>query len=77
MKFIPQWTFLGFFFIFEVGSLICGVATSSAMLIVGRVIAGMGSSGILNGALLIISECVPMQKRPSMLHVILSCYSIG
>jgi MFS family permease len=69
MKFRPQWTFLGFFFVFELGSLICGLAKSSAMLIVGRVIAGFGTSGILNGALLIISECAPMHKRPSMLQL--------
>ncbi|KAL6713713.1 hypothetical protein ACLMJK_008205 [Lecanora helva] len=65
MKFKPKWTWLTFFLIFEVGSLICGVATSSAMLIVGRVIAGLGTSGILNGALLIVAECAPMQRRPS------------
>lgn len=60
-----QWTWLTFFLIFEIGSLICGVATSSAMLIVGRAIAGLGTSGILNGALLIVAECAPMQRRPS------------
>lgn len=63
---MSQWTFLGFFFVFEVGSLICGVAQSSSTLIVGRVIAGLGTSGIMNGALLIISEIAPMHKRPSI-----------
>jgi MFS family permease len=52
--------------IFEVGSLLCGVARSSKMLIVGRAVAGMGGAGITNGALTIIALCVPMQKRPSM-----------
>ena len=61
-----QWTFLSFFIIFEIGSLICGLANSSDMLIGGRVIAGLGTSGILNGALLIVAECAPMQRRPSM-----------
>ena len=56
-----------FFAIFELGSLICAVATSSKMLIVGRAIAGMGTSGIFNGALTIIGGIVPMAKRPSML----------
>ena len=36
------------------------------MLIGGRVIAGLGTSGMLNGALLIVAECAPMQRRPSM-----------
>lgn len=61
-----QWTFLSFFILFEIGSLICGLANSSYMLIGGRVIAGLGTSGILNGALLIVAECAPMQRRPSM-----------
>jgi MFS family permease len=59
---------MSFLAIFELGSLICGVASSSKMLIVGRAIAGMGSAGILNGALTIIAGCVPMPKRPGMFY---------
>lgn len=35
--------------IFEVGSAICGAAPSSAGFIVGRIIAGVGASGVLAG----------------------------
>ncbi|KAF1974319.1 putative MFS multidrug transporter [Bimuria novae-zelandiae CBS 107.79] len=77
MKFRPQWTFLGFFFVFELGSLICGLANSSAMLIVGRVIAGLGTSGILNGALLIISECAPMHRRPTLIGIVMGIGQLG
>ncbi|KAJ4302891.1 hypothetical protein N0V90_001782 [Kalmusia sp. IMI 367209] len=77
MKFKPQWTFLGFFFVFEIGSLICGVANSSPMLIVGRVIAGLGTSGILNGALLIIAECAPMHKRPTLIGIVMGIAQLG
>lgn len=77
MKFKPQWTFLSFFFVFEIGSLICGVANSSAMLIVGRVIAGLGTSGILNGALLIIAECAPMQRRPTLIGIVMGIAQLG
>lgn len=59
-----QWSYLFFFALFEVGSLVCGVAQSSAMLIGGRAIAGMGSSGLLNGGMTIIAGVVPLQKRP-------------
>ena len=34
------------------------------MLIVGRAIAGMGTSGIQNGAMTMIASSVPMEKRP-------------
>jgi MFS family permease len=52
--------FLG---LFELGSLISGVATSSKMFIVGRAVAGMGGSGIVNGGLTIVAKCIPMEKR--------------
>jgi len=55
-----------FFGIFEIGSLICGVANSSAMLIGGRAIAGCGASGMMNGGMTIIAGAVPLQKRPGM-----------
>lgn len=61
-----QWSFLAFFGIFELGSLLCGIATSSVMLIVGRAVAGLGSAGIVNGALTIISSSTPKEKRPGM-----------
>ncbi|KAK9243070.1 major facilitator superfamily domain, general substrate transporter [Lipomyces tetrasporus] len=70
-------TFMGFFFVFEVGSLICAVSTSSKMLIVGRAIAGMGTSGILNGAFTIISGCVPMSRRPTMLGLVMGLSQVG
>lgn len=44
--------FLGSLAIFEVGSAICGVARTSKMFILGRVIAGMGSSGVIAGCFL-------------------------
>lgn len=61
-----QWTFLSFFAIFEFGSVLCGAATSSNMLIVGRAFAGMGASGLLNGAYTIIHASVPLEKKAGM-----------
>ncbi|KAF7515193.1 hypothetical protein G7054_g14704 [Neopestalotiopsis clavispora] len=57
-------TFLVFVAIFEVGSLLCGVATSSTFFIIGRTVAGLGTSGLENGALTLIAGAVPLQKRP-------------
>jgi predicted MFS family arabinose efflux permease len=56
--------FLTFVFLFELGSLLCGVASSSAVLIVGRVVAGLGASGIVNGAMTMLAGAVPMEKSP-------------
>ncbi|KAK6065034.1 MFS multidrug transporter [Seiridium cupressi] len=62
-----KWAYLVFFAIFEIGSAICGVAQSSAMLIVGRVIAGVSS-----GAYTILSATVPLERCPVpllLLHI--------
>ncbi|RQM06095.1 hypothetical protein DH86_00002415, partial [Scytalidium sp. 3C] len=58
-----QYVFISFLLLFELGSLLCGVATSSRMLIVGRAVAGLGGSGMINGALTILSSAIPLQKR--------------
>ncbi|KAM0342627.1 hypothetical protein ACHAPU_009356 [Fusarium lateritium] len=59
-----KWTFLSAIAIFEVGSLICGVAPDSVTLIVGRAIAGVGGAGIFAGALTILAFSVPLHRRP-------------
>ncbi|KAL4880586.1 major facilitator superfamily domain-containing protein [Aspergillus karnatakaensis] len=69
--------FLSFFALFELGSLICGVANSSKMLIVGRAIAGMGTSGMVNGALTIIAGAVPMHKRPALIGIMMGLSQLG
>lgn len=51
-----KWTFLVTIIIFEIGSLICGAANSSAVLIAGRAIAGVGGAGIFSGALIIAAH---------------------
>jgi MFS family permease len=56
-----------FLFVFELGSMITALATSSNMLIVGRAVSGMGGSGLINGALTIIAACVPLQKRAGII----------
>ena len=60
-----------FFAIFELGSLICALAVNSEMLIVGRAIAGIGAAALINGALTILSACVPTQQLPGMVCPIL------
>ncbi|KAK1020403.1 hypothetical protein LTS16_027029, partial [Friedmanniomyces endolithicus] len=63
------WTLLTFFFIFEVGSVVCGAAQSSATLITGRTNAGIGCSGISTGALTIITGILPGKAQAQVLGV--------
>ena len=75
--FDSKWTFLTFFAVFELGSLLCGVASSSDMLVIGRAVAGMGSAGLTNGALTIIAASVPLEKRPVYLGFMMGIGQIG
>ncbi|OAA53910.1 Major facilitator superfamily domain, general substrate transporter [Niveomyces insectorum RCEF 264] len=72
-----KWIYLGAIFVFEVGSLICGVAQNSVTLILGRAIAGLGSSGIFSGALIILAYSSPLEKRPMYSGLIGSMYGIA
>ncbi len=57
-------------FIFEVGSLICALARSSTMLIVGRAIAGVAGAGVSGGGYAIIGFSAAPQMRPIFLGLI-------
>ena len=63
--------------IFELGSLVCGAAPNSTALILGRAIAGLGSSGIFSGALLILAHSAPLEKRPTYIGLIGGMYGIA
>ncbi|KAH8911766.1 MFS general substrate transporter [Coniochaeta sp. PMI_546] len=64
-------------FIFELGSLICGVAPNSIALIIGRAIAGIGGAGIFSGAIIIISKTVPLHLRSSYTGMVGSMFGIA
>lgn len=59
------------------GSLICGVAPSSNIFIIGRAVAGAGSSGILIGNLTVIAGVAPLEKRPSLTALVMSLSAPG
>ncbi|ORY11724.1 major facilitator superfamily domain-containing protein [Clohesyomyces aquaticus] len=76
-NFSLKWTFLTFFFIFEFGSLLSGAATSSAMLIIGRTIAGAGAAGIMSGTLSILAAVVTLRLRPAYTGILLSLFGVA
>jgi MFS family permease len=59
-----KWIYLIALFIFELGSLICAVTPNSVGLILGRAIAGLGAAELFSGALIIIAQTVPLNRRP-------------
>ncbi|KAE8450293.1 hypothetical protein EG329_006721 [Mollisiaceae sp. DMI_Dod_QoI] len=69
--------FLTVLFIFEVGSLICALAKSSTMLIIGRAVSGIGGSGLLIGCLTILAAAAPQDRRPLYLGFMMGMASLG
>ncbi|KAM3064652.1 hypothetical protein ACMFMG_011965 [Clarireedia jacksonii] len=65
-QFSVKWVFLTALALFELGSLICGVAPNSMSLIVGRAIAGLGSAGIFSGAQIIVAYTVPLLEQRAL-----------
>lgn len=64
---------------FEAGSLMCGLANSMDVLIGGRVLAGIGGGGIQTMTFIIITEVLPIDKRPvgmALLGTILGVASV-
>ncbi|KAH8808033.1 major facilitator superfamily domain-containing protein [Xylogone sp. PMI_703] len=77
-KYFPLKTgFLVAIFIFELGSLICGVAPNSTALIVGRAIAGLGGAGIASGAYTIIAFSARPAMRPAFTGILGASYGIA
>ena len=60
--------------LFNIGSLICGVAPNSTTLIVGRAIEGLGSAVILTGAYVAAAHCLPLARRPLYIAAVGSMY---
>ena len=72
-----KYTFLASIFVFELGSLVCGVAPNSTALIAGRAVAGLGAAGIGTGAYTIIAFVAEPKKRPMFTGIIGMSYGIA
>lgn len=59
-----KWMLVILVVIFEVGSVVCAAAPTSFALIVGRAISGIGAAGIGTGAQVVITNVLPLYKRP-------------
>ncbi|KXX83200.1 putative HC-toxin efflux carrier TOXA [Madurella mycetomatis] len=72
-----KWVFLTAVFVFELGSLICGVAPNSTSLIVGRAIQGFGGAGMTSGVYLIVSVSAEQKLVPALLGLLSGIFSVA
>ena len=72
-----RWVFLWALLLFEVGSLIAGIAPTSMVLIAGRAVAGTGAAGITSGALNIMAHTTPIHRRALFVSLIGAVYGVA
>ncbi|EGW35142.1 multidrug-resistance transporte [Spathaspora passalidarum NRRL Y-27907] len=72
-----RWTMVAAVVIFEAGSLMCALANNMNVLIGGRVLAGIGGSGIQGLAFVIITEIVPINKRPVGMAIVAVTFAVS
>ncbi|OBT85333.1 hypothetical protein VE02_05985 [Pseudogymnoascus sp. 03VT05] len=70
-------TYLISLVIFEVGSALCGAAPTMNALIIGRVIAGVGGSGMYVGVMTLLSVTTSLQERPMYVGLTGLLWGIG
>ncbi|KAI9332461.1 major facilitator superfamily domain-containing protein [Zopfochytrium polystomum] len=63
--------------VFEIGSALCGAATSMPFLIVARAVAGVGGGGIFSLVIVIISDLVPLRDRGKWTGVIGAAFGLA
>ncbi|SPJ78277.1 probable DHA14-like major facilitator; ABC transporter [Fusarium torulosum] len=72
-----KWVYLFNIFLFEAGSVVCGAAPNIEALIIGRVIAGIGGSGMYSGTLTYVSVLTDQQEKPAYLAGSTVVWGIG
>lgn len=72
-----KWLSVATMIIFEIGSLICATAPSSAALIIGRLVSGAGGAGLYVAVLAMLPCIVPIDKRPLYLSLITMMFGVA
>ncbi|OJK02334.1 hypothetical protein ASPACDRAFT_50929 [Aspergillus aculeatus ATCC 16872] len=74
--FNPKIVYLVVIIVFEVGSVVCAAAPSSAAFIIGRAIAGLGAGGLLQGAFGLLTYVCDLKTRPLFMAIIVSLFGL-
>lgn len=72
-----RWLYIFNILLFEVGSAICGAAPTINALIVGRVIAGIGGSGMYSGTLMYVSLLTSTSEKAAYLSGSTVIWGVG
>ena len=72
-----KWIYVFNVLLFEVGSAICGASPNMTVLIIARVIAGIGGCGMHSGCLTYIAVSTTMKERPMYMSGIAVLWGLG
>jgi MFS family permease len=72
-----KWVYIFNIFLFEAGSALCGATPNMTALIIGRVVAGIGGSGMYSGTLTYVSVLSNDQEKPAYLAGSTVVWGIG
>lgn len=72
-----KWNYITTVFLFEIGSAVCGAAPTMNALVVGRVIAGAGGSGIYLGSLQYITVLTGDKERGMYMSFVGAAWGAG
>ncbi|WQF87797.1 Putative major facilitator superfamily, MFS transporter superfamily [Colletotrichum destructivum] len=72
-----KWVYIFNIFLFEAGSALCGAAPNIEALIIGRVISGVGGSGMYSGTLTYVSVLSNDQEKPAYLAGSTMIWGVG
>ncbi|KAK2024494.1 putative MFS transporter [Colletotrichum zoysiae] len=72
-----RWVYQAFFFVFLVGSAVCGWASTSEVFIVGRAVSGIGAAAVTSGGLTIVLVISSPRRRPLYIGLCSSCFALG
>lgn len=64
-------------FFFTVGSIVAGLARQMNVLLLGRVLQGVGGAGIIPMAQIVLCDIVPLRYRPKYASVVQMAWAIG
>ncbi|KAH6873053.1 major facilitator superfamily domain-containing protein [Alternaria rosae] len=63
--------------VFEVGSVLCAIAPSSVVFILGRAVAGYGAAGLMQGSFAVVTKTVPLSRRPFFFGLFVSAFGVS
>jgi len=70
-------TFLLAMAVFEIGNIIGALAPNSSIVILGRIVSGMGGSGVMMGSFIIIALTVKPDKRAAYMGVVGATFGVS